>query len=667
MKTLLIANRGEIACRIMQTAREQGLKTIAVYSDVDVNALHVARADEAVCIGGKLASESYLNIDSIIDAALKTSADAIHPGYGFLSENPDFVEACEAHNITFVGPSSTSMRAMGRKDAAKRLMEEAGVPVVPGYHGENQDGDFLEDQAVQIGYPVLIKARSGGGGKGMRQVNTPDEFAAALVSAKRESLASFGDDHVLIEKFVAKPRHIEVQVFGDNFGKVVHLFERDCSLQRRHQKVIEEAPAPDMTPEVRAAMTEAAVKAAKAINYSGAGTIEFIVDTSAGLRTDGFWFMEMNTRLQVEHPVTESITGVDLVDWQLQIAAGLPLPCAQKDLHIRGHSVEARLYAENPDAGFLPASGTLHCLEFSEGGRTDSGVAEGDEVLSFYDPLVAKLISHGPDRHSAFNALSSQLAETVVLGTSTNREFLWRLVNHPKVLAVDFDTSFIPVNLTDLTRQQPMNELSALAVHALAGSPSRPKGALTLAESLGNWEIWTDRSRLVALNINGSEHTFLWQASTQGRFAASDNSSKSFISSNSVKNFPTSGIVVTTLNNSKFDIDGVLRTGRVVEDDTAIHVHWGPWSYSFEKVQLGISASDSVRDGVILAPMPARIVAVQCEVGDKVQAGQPLLSIEAMKMEQDLSCSRDGVVESVAVSIGDQIQQGAELLRLAEN
>ncbi|MEM7289987.1 MAG: biotin carboxylase N-terminal domain-containing protein, partial [Pseudomonadota bacterium] len=423
-KKLLIANRGEIACRIMETAHEMGVETVAVFSDADVNAQHRLIADEAVHIGQAVASESYLRGDKIIQAALDTGADAIHPGYGFLSENSVFVEAVEKAGLTFVGPSAEAIRAMGLKDAAKKLMQEAGVPVVPGYHGDMQDPGFLAAKANEIGYPVLIKARAGGGGKGMRKVDEPKEFAAALQGAQREGEASFGDGHVLIEKYVTAPRHIEVQVFGDNHGNVVHLFERDCSLQRRHQKVIEEAPAPGMSEEMRTAMGEAAIKAAQAINYSGAGTIEFIVDGSNGLHPDRFWFMEMNTRLQVEHPITEAITGIDLVEWQLRIADDEYLPKFQDELSINGHAFEARLYAEDVPKGFLPATGTLEYLEFSDAARNDSGVAEGDTISPYYDPMIAKVITHAETRKEALEELESALGETRIAGTVTNVAFL---------------------------------------------------------------------------------------------------------------------------------------------------------------------------------------------------------------------------------------------------
>ncbi|MEL7282714.1 MAG: biotin carboxylase N-terminal domain-containing protein, partial [Pseudomonadota bacterium] len=424
--TILIANRGEIACRVIETARRMGVRTVAVYSDADLAARHVAMADEAVHIGGAAPGESYLRGDQIVQAALSTGAQAIHPGYGFLSENPSFVEAVEAAGLTFIGPSAAAIRAMGLKDAAKAMMEEAGVPVVPGYHGADQTTAVLAAEAGKIGYPVLIKAVAGGGGKGMRLVEEAQEFEAALASARGEAQTAFGNDAVLIEKFVSKPRHIEVQVFGDG-ARAVHLFERDCSLQRRHQKVIEEAPAPGMTEAMRAKMGAAAVRAAETIGYAGAGTVEFIVDSEHGLREDGFFFMEMNTRLQVEHPVTEAITGVDLVEWQLRVASGEALPVAQQALSITGHAFEARLYAEDVPKGFLPATGQLTHLRFPEGLRVDTGVRAGDEISPFYDPMIAKLVVHGPTRAAALRQLSDGLLRCQVAGTVTNLGFLGAL------------------------------------------------------------------------------------------------------------------------------------------------------------------------------------------------------------------------------------------------
>ncbi|MEO0329881.1 MAG: biotin carboxylase N-terminal domain-containing protein, partial [Pseudomonadota bacterium] len=499
-KKLLIANRGEIACRIIKTARAMDIKTVAVYSDADANAQHRLWADEAVHIGPAPVAESYLDSEKIIRAAIETGADAIHPGYGFLSENPGFVDAVEKAGITFVGPSAEAIRAMGLKDAAKKRMEEADVPVVPGYHGDNQEEKFLAGEATKIGYPVLIKARAGGGGKGMRKVDHPKDFAAALEGAVREGVASFGDGRVLIEKYITAPRHIEIQVFGDSHGNVVHLFERDCSLQRRHQKVIEEAPAPDMTEEMRAAMGGAAVKAAQAIHYCGAGTVEFIVDGSEGLSPDGFWFMEMNTRLQVEHPVTEAITGIDLVEWQLRIADGEYLPRFQDDLSIEGHAFEARLYAEDVPKGFLPATGKLEYLEFSSAARNDSGVVEGDSISPFYDPMIAKIITHEETREAALSKLDFALGETLIAGTVTNRDFLQALCRHDEFSAGEVDTGLIGRDLDALLESDPPgDQIIALAAKYALDMPAVPYGnaqSYNAAEddpggSLAGFSIWT--------------------------------------------------------------------------------------------------------------------------------------------------------------------------------
>jgi len=447
--SVLIANRGEIAARVARTAKRLGLRTIAVYSEADAGALHVRLADEAHLIGPAPAAESYLAAERLIDAAKRAGAECIHPGYGFLAENPEFAEACAAAGIVFVGPPPAAIRAMGLKDAAKALMEKAGVPVVPGYHGTRQEPKFLKEKAYEIGYPVLIKAVAGGGGKGMRRVDKHAEFETALAGAMREAKSAFGDDRVLVEKYVASPRHIEIQVFGDTRGNVIHLNERDCSLQRRHQKVIEEAPAPGMSAAMRGAMGEAAVAAAKAVGYAGAGTVEFIAEASKGLSADRFWFMEMNTRLQVEHPVTEAITGLDLVEWQFRVAAGEPLPLSQGEVRLNGHAAEARLYAEDPEKGFLPSTGRLVALEFptGEGIRIDAGVTAGSEVTPYYDPMIAKLIAHGKDRAEALDRLGAALAHTRVAGPRTNLAFLTALVNAEGFRGEAFDTGLIDRNL----------------------------------------------------------------------------------------------------------------------------------------------------------------------------------------------------------------------------
>ncbi|MEM9141157.1 MAG: biotin carboxylase N-terminal domain-containing protein, partial [Pseudomonadota bacterium] len=462
---ILIANRGEIACRVIDTARRMGVATVAVYSDADRGARHADLADEAVHIGAAPARDSYLKIDAIVEGARSTGAQAVHPGYGFLSENPEFVDALEAAGLTFIGPSASAIRAMGLKDAAKRLMEEAGVPVVPGYHGDNQDPAFLATQAEAIGYPVLIKASAGGGGKGMRLVDGAPGFADALASAQREAEAAFGNRQVLVEKFIQSPRHIEIQVFGDG-TRAIHLFERDCSLQRRHQKVIEEAPAPGMTAAVRDAMGQAAVRAAEAIGYKGAGTVEFIVDGSGNLRPDGFWFMEMNTRLQVEHPVTEEITGIDLVEWQLRVAAGAPLPASQEDLAIRGHAFEARIYAEDAAKRFMPQTGRIDHLAFPADARVDTGVRPGDRITPFYDPMIAKVTVHGTDRPEALAKLSRALAATEITGTTTNTAFLGALAAHAGFGRGQVDTGLIDRDLESLIALPDVRD-HALALAAL--------------------------------------------------------------------------------------------------------------------------------------------------------------------------------------------------------
>ena len=486
--SVLIANRGEIAVRIARTAKRLGMRVIAVYSEADAGALHVRVADEAHLIGPPPARESYLVIEKLIEVARRTGAQCIHPGYGFLSENAHFAEACAAAGIVFVGPPPSAIRAMGLKDHAKALMEKAGVPVVPGYHGELQDPKFLKEKAYQIGYPVLIKAVAGGGGKGMRRVDKHAEFDAALEGATREAQSAFGDARVLIEKYVTAPRHIEMQVFADSHGNVIHLNERDCSLQRRHQKVIEEAPAPGMTREVRDAMGRAATEAARAVGYQGAGTVEFIADGARGLRPDGFWFMEMNTRLQVEHPVTEAITGLDLVEMQFRVAAGEKLPLAQSDVRIDGHAAEARLYAEDPERGFLPSTGKLAALELpaGEGIRVDTGVEAGSAVSPYYDPMIAKVIAHGSDREQALDRLAAALGETVVVGPHANAAFLKALVSHPEFRAGQFDTGFIDRHLADLTRIDPQAEAAAIgaAVAALLAPAKRKPPRNAMARSL---------------------------------------------------------------------------------------------------------------------------------------------------------------------------------------
>jgi acetyl/propionyl-CoA carboxylase alpha subunit len=621
MDSLLIANRGEIACRIIRTARALGVRTVAVYSEADRGALHARLADEAVLIGPAAAAESYLRPDKILAAAARTGARAIHPGYGFLSENPAFAEAVQAAGLIWVGPPASAIRAMGLKDAAKKLMAEAGVPVTPGYLGNDQDARRLQKEATAIGFPVLIKAVAGGGGKGMRKVEQGADFAAALTSCRREAAASFGDDRVLIEKYVTRPRHIEVQVFADSHGHAIHLFERDCSLQRRHQKVIEEAPAPGMDTATREAVCGAAVKAALAVGYEGAGTIEFIADASEGLRAERIWFMEMNTRLQVEHPVTELITGVDLVEWQLRIASGERLPKAQHELTIQGHAMEARLYAENPATGFLPSIGPLTHLRMPSGIRIDSGVEQGGAVTPFYDPMIAKLIVHAPSRSAAAAKLAAACGEVEVWPVKTNAAFLARAASHPEFVAGRIDTGFIEKHLARLV---PAVDLETPAEVFVAAAQAR------LAEYREPATAWgaADGFRLNAEARCQVEV----QTGTERRFVALDNTNSAAL--RAVK------VGAETL---------VFDQGQV---------------FAFSEPQsLSVGQGDAA-DGTIRAPMPGRILAVQIADGAAVVKGQALVTMEAMKMEHTLTAPFDGLAAGFSLQVGDQVAEGSVLLRI---
>lgn len=643
---ILIANRGEIACRVMETARALGVKTVAVYSDADRAAKHVAMADEACHIGhGPAPADSYLLGDEIIAMAKATGAKAIHPGYGFLSENPDFVDAVEAAGLTFIGPSADAIRKMGLKDAAKVLMEEAGVPVVPGYHGANQDAEFLKDEADKIGYPVLIKAVAGGGGKGMRLVEAAAEFADALASAQGEATTSFGNPDVLIEKYIQQPRHIEIQVFGDG-THAVHLFERDCSLQRRHQKVIEEAPAPGMTDEMRAAMGEAGVRAAEAIGYKGAGTVEFIVDGSNGLRADGFWFMEMNTRLQVEHPVSELITGVDLVEWQLRVAAGEALPKRQAELSITGHAFEARLYAEDVPKGFLPATGTLTHLKFPESCRADSGVRAGDTISPWYDPMISKVIVHGPTREIALSRLSQALAQTEVGGTVTNLAFLGALAAHKGFAAGDVDTGLIARGLDELM------QAPAVTFEHRAAAGMQALGLIDLDWDAG-FTLWSDLRRSVHLSHQGE----VFEAVVE--VGGPDDQIWEF------PGHPEDQICARRIAGS-WVLSGD-RLPPLAQSGNTITVFDG-YGHVFEVVDpLDRDASTGGDLNLIEAPMPGLVKAVFAKTGDAVKEGDRLAILEAMKMEHSLLAARDGVVAEVLAAGGDQVEAGAALVRLEED
>ena len=640
-RKILIANRGEIACRVIDTARKLGVATVAVHSDIDAGARHVSLADEAVSLGGATPAESYLRGDAIIAAALETNAQAIHPGYGFLSENPDFVDAVEAAGLVFIGPSAAAIRAMGLKDAAKALMVKAGVPVVPGYHGADQDDARLAKEADAIGYPVLIKAVAGGGGKGMRLVEGSDGFAAALASARSEAQTAFGNPDVLVEKFVTSPRHIEIQVFGDG-TEAVHLFERDCSLQRRHQKVIEEAPAPGMTAEMREAMGAAAVRAAKAIGYKGAGTVEFIVDGSDGLRPDAFWFMEMNTRLQVEHPVTEAITGVDLVEWQLRVAAGEPLPCRQSALSISGHAFEARLYAEDAPAGFLPATGTLTHLKFADDARADTGVRAGDTISPYYDPMIAKVIVHGATRKIALGQMRQALANTEVAGTVTNLGFLGALCDHPGFASGDVDTGLIGRDLD-----------------ALVAVPDIPQGVLAQAvlvaanigkaQQLAGFTLWAPLVQRIVLDRGGEEIVGLL------RMHGPDHCEIE-VAGRSVQAVRKDG-------HWRFDGQAganVVRSGNTI----TVFAQYG---IALEVIDpLARDTAAGIGGNVVEAPMPGLLKAVLVAPGAEVAKGAALAVLEAMKMEHTLTAARDGVVAEVLCETGAQVEAGAALVRLEE-
>jgi 3-methylcrotonyl-CoA carboxylase alpha subunit len=641
---ILIANRGEIACRVIRTARRMGVATVAVHSDADARALHVQMADEAVHIGGSPVGESYLRGDRVIAAAKQTGAEAIHPGYGFMSENPGFVDQVVAAGLVFIGPSAASIRAMGLKDAAKALMEKAGVPVVPGYHGDGQALVLLAGKAKEIGYPVLIKARAGGGGKGMRKVEHPDDFADALAGAKREAKSAFGDDAVLVEKYVDKPRHIEVQVFGDNFGNAVHLFERDCSAQRRHQKVIEEAPAPGMTEAMRHAMTDAAVKAAKAIRYSGAGTIEFIVDASDGLRPDRFWFMEMNTRLQVEHPVTEMITGVDLVEWQLRVAAGEKLPKPQDDIRLTGHAFEARVYAEDPTRDFLPAIGTLHHLRFPHRApagctmRVETGVREGDAISPFYDPMIAKLVVHGGDRGAALEGLGEALAATEIAGSITNTAFLAALAADADFAAGDVDTGLIGRKQAALTvLPDPGGATIAAAALAASGAQARPDAADPWS-ALAGYAHFTPVARGVRL-MRGEDAIDARVSPDGARYAVA-----------------VGGATVA--------VDA--SAARIAVWPGHVTVFEGAVGHTFRTPDPFAEAADAATgSGSLRAPMPGLVKVVRVATGDTVAKGQPLLVLEAMKMEHTISAPHDGQIAEI-VPEGAQVTDGTVLARFEE-
>jgi acetyl-CoA carboxylase biotin carboxylase subunit len=627
LKSVLIANRGEIARRVIRTAKRLGVRTIAVYSDADAKALHVLEADEAVHIGASPAKESYLRAEKIIAAAKQTGAEAIHPGYGFLSENADFAQAVIDAGLIWVGPRPDSIRAMGLKDAAKKLMAEAGVPTTPGYLGEDQSEERLQKEADSIGYPVLIKAVAGGGGKGMRKVEKKGDFKAALQSAKREAAAAFGDDRVLLEMYVQRPRHIEVQVFGDTHGNVVHLFERDCSLQRRHQKVIEEAPAPGMDDATRKAVTDAAVLAAKAVNYVGAGTIEFIADASEGLRGDRIWFMEMNTRLQVEHPVTEEITGQDLVEWQLRVASGEKLPLAQDKLRIRNHAMEVRLYAENPDTGFLPSTGSIDILNIPQHVRIEAAVESGDEVTPYYDPMIAKLIAVGRSRGEAVDMLRRACEELEVFPVKTNAGFLARCLKDQRFVAGDVDTALIAERGDKLTRRPPVrNDAVAMAAAQFLGEAMGYGGDPSPWSQLGGFRLNAEASRIVRMRLG--DEAIAW-----------DTSSGTTPEQPRGLNWLQIGHSVVVFDKGEA-YEFTLDTGERAEGEVA------------------------AGDGAILSPMPGKIVSVAAKAGASLKKGDPILVLEAMKMEHTLTAPFDGKLAELNATPGAQVSEGVVLAKL---
>jgi acetyl/propionyl-CoA carboxylase alpha subunit len=621
--SLLIANRGEIARRVIRTARRLGIWTVAVYSEADAGAPHVREADAAAAVGGPEARDSYLKAEAILAAAKQTGAEAIHPGYGFLSENAAFAEAVIAAGLVWVGPPPDAIRAMGLKDAAKRLMAQAGVPTTPGYLGEDQSEARLAAEAAAIGWPVLIKAVAGGGGKGMRKVERAEDFAAALASCRREAAASFGDDRVLLEKYARRPRHIEVQVFADKHGNAVHLFERDCSLQRRHQKVIEEAPAPGLDATTRAAVCEAAVKAARAVAYEGAGTVEFIADASEGLRADRIWFMEMNTRLQVEHPVTEAVTGLDLVEWQLRVASGEPLPLAQDKITLNGHAIEARLYAEDPATGFLPSTGPLTHLRLPAGVRVDSAVEAGGAVTPYYDPMIAKLIAHAPTRAAAAARLAEACRQVEVWPVRTNAGFLARCLDEPDFRGGAIDTGFIEARGEALTR--PTDAEAART----AAARSWPRTPAASAETASPWD------GLAGFRLNApARYPVRLQDAAGGVHQVEVDPAA-----------PAPG----------------LTTARLGEP---VVVFAAGEAFAFTAPTAGPGAGEGGGEDAVRSPMPGKVVQVHAKDGDAVERGAPLLTLEAMKMEHVLTAPRAGVVAGLTARVGDQVSEGLVLARL---
>jgi 3-methylcrotonyl-CoA carboxylase alpha subunit len=704
-KKILIANRGEIACRVAATAKRMGIQTVAVYSDADANAKHVAACDEAIHVGGSAPKDSYLRWEAIIEAAKASGAQAIHPGYGFLSENEAFAEACAKAGLVFIGPPASAIQAMGLKAESKQLMEKAGVPLVPGYHGSDQNPDLLKREADRIGYPVLIKASAGGGGKGMRAVEKSEDFEAALASCQREAQNSFGDQAVLIEKYVQRPRHIEIQVFGDTQRNCVYLMERDCSVQRRHQKVLEEAPAPGLSEALRKQMGEAAVAAARAVNYVGAGTVEFIVeqrDNKATGQVDmHFFFMEMNTRLQVEHPVTEAVTGLDLVEWQLRVASGEPLPLKQEQIKLTGHAIEARICAENPDNNFLPATGHLQVYKkpahtaFERGTvRFDDGVRQGDTISPFYDSMVAKLIVHGETREQALALLDQALAQTQVVGLSTNVQFLRHVVHSPSFAEARLDTALIPREADVLFHQEKVGlnvAAAAVVAHTLNQEHSK-QGNDPFSKSDG-WQSHAETTRRFPFEFAGEMHTACLHYGHDGAmqltwgdtagpaakgpqdefsFATASAAADSIASPTAIADLspasghPTTKSLNVTWQGQRVTSEVVLQDGKPGHPAELAHVFTQAGATRIRMIQ-PLAHAEGAQDekGGLAAPMPGKVVSFAVKVGDKVKAGQSLAVMEAMKMEHTIAAPKDGEVTELLYAPGDQITEGAELLKLA--
>ena len=679
-KKILIANRGEIACRVAATAKRMGIQTVAVYSDADAQAKHVAACDEAIHVGGSAPKDSYLRWEAILEAAKATGAQAIHPGYGFLSENEAFAEACAKAGLVFIGPPASAIQAMGLKAESKQLMEKAGVPLVPGYHGADQNPELLKREADRIGYPVLIKASAGGGGKGMRAVEKSEDFAEALASCQREAQNSFGDQAVLIEKYVQRPRHIEIQVFGDTQGNCVYLMERDCSVQRRHQKVLEEAPAPGMTDALRKQMGDAAVAAARAVNYVGAGTVEFIVEQrdnpTTGQVDMNFFFMEMNTRLQVEHPVTEAVTGLDLVEWQLRVASGEPLPLRQDQIKLTGHAIEARICAENPDNNFLPATGHLQVYKkpthtaFERGTvRFDDGVRQGDTISPYYDSMVAKLIVHGDTREQALALLDQALAQTQVVGLATNVQFLRHVVHSASFAEARLDTALIPREAAVLFNQEKLglNVVTAAVVAHTLHQENKQQSHDPFGKSDG-WQSHAETVRRFPLEFAGQHHVAWLRYKHDGSMHLTWGDAAgpgAFSQTDAFEFSETSAALNVTWQGQRVSSQVVMQLGKPGHAAELAHVFTAQGASRIRMIN-PLAHAEGAQDekGGLTAPMPGKVVSFAVKVGDKVKAGQSLAVMEAMKMEHTIVAPKDGVVKELLYAPGDQIAEGAELLKL---